>query len=97
MRPHERRSEPAGRGPLLAGLVISCLMVGTASSWTQRSQEELDYPHAYPREGVTKRFENERVIVWEVVWPDGVPAEYHRHREVVVTGAPRAFLFELRD
>ena len=90
---HERRSGPAGGGPLLAGLVISCLMVGTASSWTQRSQEDLDYPHAYPREGVTKRFENERVIVW----PDGVPAEYHRHGEVVVTGAPRAFLFELRD
>ena len=35
----------AGGGPLLAGLVISFLMVGTASSWTQPAQDEPDYPH----------------------------------------------------
>ena len=49
---HERRSGSAGGGPLLAGLAISCLMIGTASSWKQRSRDEPDYPHAsYPREG----------------------------------------------
>ena len=62
---HERRSGSAGGGPLLAGLVISCLMVGTAWSSTQPAPDEPDYPHAYPREGVTRRFENERVIIWE--------------------------------
>ena len=39
-----------------------------------------DYPHAFPREGAVKLFENERVLIWEVVWPDGVPQPYHRHR-----------------
>ena len=48
---HERRSGSAGGGPLPAGLAISCLMIGTASSWKQRSRDEPDYPHAYPREG----------------------------------------------
>ena len=61
-------------------LVAGCLVVGAAPVLAQPAQDEPDYPHAYPRDGVTKRFENERVIIWEVVWPDGVPAEYHRHR-----------------
>ena len=39
-----------------------------------------DYPHAFPREGAEKIVENERVIVWEVTWPNGVPHPYHRHR-----------------
>ena len=46
----------------------------------QTGQDEPYYPHAYPREGVIKRFENERVIIWEVIWPDGAPQPYHRHR-----------------
>ena len=61
---------------LLAGL----LTVGASPVLAQPDQGEPDYPHAYPREGATKRFENDRVIIWEVVWPDGVPADYHRHR-----------------
>ena len=77
---HARCSDRGAGGFLLAGLVISSLLAGAAPSWAQPAQDEPDYPHAYPREGVTKRFENERVIIWEVVWPDGVPAEYHRHR-----------------
>ncbi len=82
----ERRSGTAGGGALLASLMFSGLMVagllaiGVVPVSAQPAQDEPDYPHAYPREGGTKRFENERVIVWEVVWPDGVPAEYHRHR-----------------
>lgn len=39
-----------------------------------------DYPHAYPREGAVEIFQNERVIVWEVIWSDGVPQPYHQHR-----------------
>lgn len=37
------------------------------------------YPHAFPRAGVTKLFENERVIVWDVKWLRGVTQPYHRH------------------
>ncbi len=39
-----------------------------------------DYPHAFPREGAEKLFENERVIVWDATWPNGVAQPYHRHR-----------------
>ena len=66
----------------LAAAVLAAGLVGTAPSAAagQPGQDEADYPHAYPREGVTKRFENERVIVWEVLWLDGVAQPYHRHR-----------------
>ena len=30
--------------------------------------------------GSVKLVENERVFVWEVVWPNGTPQAYHRHR-----------------
>src|SRR5262245_2480836 len=39
-----------------------------------------DYPHAFPREGVRKLFENERVVAWDVRWVRDVPQPYHRHR-----------------
>ena len=37
------------------------------------------YPHAFPREGTTKLFENERITIWEVVWKNGVSQPVHRH------------------
>ena len=39
-----------------------------------------DYPHDFPRQGVTKLFENERVIAWDVRWLRDVPQPYHRHQ-----------------
>ena len=39
-----------------------------------------DYPHAYPRTGTTKLFENERVTAWEVHWLKDVAQPIHRHR-----------------
>ena len=68
-----------------SGAAIGCLLVAgflTAGAVPvlAQAQDEPEYPHAYPREGVTKRFENDRVIVWEVIWPDGMPQPYHRHR-----------------
>lgn len=39
-----------------------------------------DYPHAFPRTGTTRLFENERVTAWEVVWKKGVAQPIHRHR-----------------
>ena len=74
--------------PPLAGTVAvaaAVLVAGLAAAAPrpaagQPGQQEADYPHAYPREGVTKRFENERVIIWEVVWIDGAAQPYHRHR-----------------
>jgi len=39
-----------------------------------------DYPHAFPREGVTRLLDHERFTMWEVNWKIGVPQPYHRHR-----------------
>lgn len=65
----------------IGAVLISLLVVPFTGLGTNNAiQNGPDYPHAFPREGVVKRFENERVIIWEVVWPDGVPQPYHRHR-----------------
>jgi hypothetical protein len=37
------------------------------------------YPPPFPRPGVTKLLENNRVIAWNVVWPKGQPTALHRH------------------
>jgi hypothetical protein len=39
-----------------------------------------DYPHAFPRTGVTKLFDNDRVTAWEVHWKKDIPQPIHRHR-----------------
>lgn len=79
MMPTSTRTRRSGAviGSLLAAALLAA---GASPVAAQAAQEEPDYPHAYPREGVTKRFENDRVIVWEVLWLDGVPQPYHRHR-----------------
>lgn len=38
------------------------------------------YPPAFPRDGAKKLFENDRVAVWDVVWPKGQPSPLHEHR-----------------
>ena len=58
----------------VALLVAVVLLSSTGLSFTQ------EYPHAFPRPGAIKLSENERVFVWEVVWPNGAPQAYHRHR-----------------
>lgn len=39
-----------------------------------------DYPHAFPRAGVTKLADNERVTMWEVNWKLNTPQPVHRHQ-----------------
>ena len=38
-----------------------------------------EYPPAFPRDGVTKVFENERVVVWDARWTAGRPTAMHQH------------------
>ena len=61
-------------------LSVSIPTLLAAALLTSASAEEAKYPHAYPREGVTKLFENERVIAWNVNWIEGVEQPYHLHR-----------------
>jgi hypothetical protein len=39
-----------------------------------------EYPHAFPRTGVTQLFDNERVTAWRVEWKRNIPQPIHRHR-----------------
>lgn len=41
---------------------------------------QQDYPHAFPRKGVTQILDNIRVTVWEVNWHHGDSQPVHRHR-----------------
>jgi hypothetical protein len=44
------------------------------------------YPNAFPRPGVKKLLENDRVIVWDYTWTAGQPSPMHFHdKDVVVT------------
>ncbi|HEV3056902.1 MAG TPA: hypothetical protein VGY48_01585 [Vicinamibacterales bacterium] len=44
------------------------------------------YPNAFPRPGVRKILENDRVIVWDYSWRAGQPSPMHFHdKDVVVT------------
>src|SRR5215468_10199568 len=42
------------------------------------------YPLAFPREGVKKLLENNRVIVWDYTWTPGKPTVMHFHDKQVV-------------
>jgi hypothetical protein len=42
------------------------------------------YPLAFPRPGVKKLLENNRVIVWDYTWTTGVPTPMHFHDKDVV-------------
>jgi hypothetical protein len=42
------------------------------------------YPLAFPRPGVKKLLENDRVIVWDYSWTPGVPTPMHFHDKDVV-------------
>lgn len=51
----------------------ACLMFGAVTV-------AQDYPHAFPRKGVAKLFENERVVAWNVKWLRDVEQPTHRHQ-----------------
>jgi hypothetical protein len=70
---------------------------GTAPKITERSividlmdhpvapiENASGYPPAFPRPGVTKILENERVIVWDCTWTPGVTIPMHFHDKDVV-------------
>ena len=38
------------------------------------------YPPPFPRPGVVRLIDNDRVLVWDVMWPKGETTPVHRHR-----------------
>lgn len=63
---------PRIRTPVITALVLAAPLAIAIGAQT--------YPHAFPRAGVTKLFENERVIAWDVRWVRDVPQPVHRHQ-----------------
>jgi len=45
---------------------------------------QTPYPLAFPREGVKKILENNRVIIWDYTWTPGKPTAMHFHDKDVV-------------
>ena len=56
---------------LLAGLLAAAPRLGAQAD---------NYPHAFPRTGVTQLFDNTRLTVWEVNWRHGDAQPVHRHK-----------------
>ena len=57
--------------------MITALLAFVASLLSAAPQ---DLPGAFPRDGATQLMDNERVTVWDVTWPKGVPTAMHRHQ-----------------
>jgi hypothetical protein len=60
-----------------SGFVVGLIVVGDVLA---QNAKDKDYPHAFPRKGVTQVLDNPRVTVWEVNWRHGDEQPYHRHR-----------------
>jgi hypothetical protein len=55
--------------------VLACLLLIAMA--TVMAQEEL--PPPFPRTNATKLLENDRINVWDIIWPRGQPTVMHRH------------------
>ena len=48
-------------------------------------ENKSGYPDAFPREGIKKVLDNDRVTVWDYSWTPGKPTPMHFHAKDVVT------------
>ena len=65
----------------MRSLVVLRVAVGLcAAAASLGSTFAQSYPHAFPREGVVKLHETERLILWQVNWVNGVAQPVHRHQ-----------------
>ena len=62
------------------GSAILCAAALGISVHAGRALADDPYPHAFPRPGTVKLFDNDRVTVWEVNWLKNVMQPIHQHR-----------------
>ena len=60
------------------------IVVGIKDVNIPPTPNKTGYPLAFPREGVKKVFENNRVMVWDYTWTPGKPTVMHFHDKDVV-------------
>ena len=70
-------TRPVRRAVIAAGVAVLFTIVGVAAQ--NAKPVATKYPPQFPREGATKLFENEHVIVWEQV---GRPKEAFVHKHI---------------
>jgi hypothetical protein len=62
-----------GLTEILCGSALAFLILGGGVL------ADESYPHAFPRAGTVKLFDNDRVTIWEVNWLRNVMQPVHRH------------------
>jgi tetratricopeptide (TPR) repeat protein len=72
---------PKGAPAQIAGRSI---VIGLKEHPVPPTENTSSYPLAFPRPGVKKILENERVIVWDCTWTPGVAIPMHFHDKDVV-------------
>lgn len=72
---------PKGMPPKIAGRSI---MIDLKDHPVSPIENTSSYALAFPRPGVKKLLENERVIVWDYTWTSGVATPMHFHDKDVV-------------
>jgi hypothetical protein len=58
--------------------MVKSVLLATVGAGVMFAQSA--YPPAWPREGATRLFENDRVIAWETVWKADVAQPVHEHK-----------------
>jgi hypothetical protein len=61
-------------------MLATILACGAAEMMAHQSaQAPANLPPPFPRAGAKQLLDNDRVTVWDVVWPKGQPTPLHRH------------------
>jgi hypothetical protein len=60
------------------------IVIDVKTGGEKAMENRSGYPNAFPRAGVKKVFENDRVIVWDYSWTRGQPTVMHFHDKDVV-------------
>jgi len=71
------------RWALLAAAAVGGLVIAGARLERPVEAAQEKWAPQFPREGATKVFENDRMIVWDQVWPVGV--HMHKHVRDILT------------
>ena len=78
--------KPKGAAADVSGLGGRGIVISLKDAPVAPLPNRSGYPNAFPRPGVKKVLETDRVIVWDYSWTPGVPTPMHFHdKDVVVT------------
>jgi hypothetical protein len=83
-RPGEVVVKPKGGRGDAAALGGRAIVIDLKDARKPPLQNTSGYPNAFPRPGVRKVLENERIIVWDYSWTPNVPTPMHFHDKDVV-------------